>query len=613
MHFTPETVSNFIRSQFPSFYNEDGDNFIQFLEAYFEWLEEQGPIHKTRHLLAYRDIDTTLNEYLDYFVSKFMKNIPTNILGNKRLLQKHILDIYRAKGSVAGLKLLFRLLYNEEAQIYIPAADMLKPSDGVWVERRYIEVGESDYFSSYHGKRITGIASGAVAYADSAEKTLIGNKIAYVLFLNNIEGTFQVGEKISHDSVDDFNALVVVGSPNSFEVTESTTDHSIGDILQSNSIHGKTLKVIVSNTINATGNNGFIDFVLTNGGYGYSTEYGNVTVTYDGATTGNGASFYYEVSNTIPFDLDRSVSLNTFSSVAVNAASYPFGLAWNVDKDTVIANALTIETINVGTISRIIYENPGFNYNGSVTVQVTDEEISKYSIPDLNNGGIWGNNATVEGRLTYGVGLARELRLLDSGFGFNEEYQNVQFINPDKMYLTLANVSSGNFEVGEYVTGDITGANGVVTYSTNTYVILSPYSGAFENLEGLVGSETGITANVANANYLATTVNLSRGGVGHAEGFWLGSRGQLDSDKYIQDSYYYQEFSYEVQVSKPLYKYKEILKNVIHSAGNELFGKVIVSSTENLPVESESLDLGIFNASDSLLDTTFILDSSRLA
>ena len=41
MHLTPETVSNFIRSQFPAFYNEEGDNFIQFVEAYFEWLESE--------------------------------------------------------------------------------------------------------------------------------------------------------------------------------------------------------------------------------------------------------------------------------------------------------------------------------------------------------------------------------------------------------------------------------------------------------------------------------------------------------------------------------------------------------------------------------------------
>jgi len=36
-------VSTFVRSQFPAFYNEEGENFILFMKAYYEWAEQGSP------------------------------------------------------------------------------------------------------------------------------------------------------------------------------------------------------------------------------------------------------------------------------------------------------------------------------------------------------------------------------------------------------------------------------------------------------------------------------------------------------------------------------------------------------------------------------------------
>ena len=35
-------ISPLIQSQFPSFYQEEGENFIAFVKAYYEWLENSG-------------------------------------------------------------------------------------------------------------------------------------------------------------------------------------------------------------------------------------------------------------------------------------------------------------------------------------------------------------------------------------------------------------------------------------------------------------------------------------------------------------------------------------------------------------------------------------------
>ena len=56
---TEKYISNFIQNQFPLFYQEEGPDFILFLKAYYEWMEDSwgddkdgfgGPIRESREL-----------------------------------------------------------------------------------------------------------------------------------------------------------------------------------------------------------------------------------------------------------------------------------------------------------------------------------------------------------------------------------------------------------------------------------------------------------------------------------------------------------------------------------------------------------------------------------
>ena len=142
MDFTVEKyISNFIENQFPRFYQEEGPVFIQFVKAYYEWMESNGkPIGEARNLISYRDIDETLTSFLEFFQKKYLYGIPFNIIVNKRYLLKHILDVYRSKGTIQCYKLLFRLIYDEDVEIYLPSQDVLRVSDGKWNQPKYLEV-----------------------------------------------------------------------------------------------------------------------------------------------------------------------------------------------------------------------------------------------------------------------------------------------------------------------------------------------------------------------------------------------------------------------------------------------------------------------------------------
>ncbi len=37
-------ISTLVQNQFPDFYKEDGENFLLFIEAYYEYLEQNGKL-----------------------------------------------------------------------------------------------------------------------------------------------------------------------------------------------------------------------------------------------------------------------------------------------------------------------------------------------------------------------------------------------------------------------------------------------------------------------------------------------------------------------------------------------------------------------------------------
>ena len=201
-------ISNFIQNQFPLFYQEEGPDFILFMKAYYEWLENEwgteddgfgGPVREARELRAYRDIDETIERFLEHFQKKYLYGIPFNVIANKRFLLKHILDVYRSKGTIQCYRLLFKLLYNEDIDVYLPGKDVLRVSDGTWVEPRYLEVTANENLQNFVGKTIVGATSGVTATVENYVKENYNNDIINILYISNIlpkKKQFEINEKI---------------------------------------------------------------------------------------------------------------------------------------------------------------------------------------------------------------------------------------------------------------------------------------------------------------------------------------------------------------------------------------------------------------------------------
>ena len=195
-------ISPFIESQFPQFYQEEGPLFIEFMKAYYEWMEtENNILNISRSLMEYRDIDKTLSNFLIYFKNKYINSLPENIMADKKLLIKHILDLYRSKGTDASYRLLFRLLFNEDIEIYVPGKFLFKPSDGEWVRPQYIEVSDNPFLENIIGKKIYSASTLSKAIVENYYTVQVKNKLINVLVISNLEGNFKYGDKILCDDL----------------------------------------------------------------------------------------------------------------------------------------------------------------------------------------------------------------------------------------------------------------------------------------------------------------------------------------------------------------------------------------------------------------------------
>ena len=268
-------ISPLIESQFPSFYKEEGPQFIAFVKAYYQWMEQTGnPLNISRNLLTYKDIDTTLDDYILYFKEKYLKNIQFDTATDTIKLIKNSLTLYRSKGTERSIDLFFKLVYGTGARVGYPSEKIFRLSDGKYVVPNYIEISYSKYNVDYVGKQISGSLSGATAFVENYIRRKAGYGYVNILYVTNISGTFLKGEMLginvnSSPVFDVTKRASIIGSISSVVIVDKGRDFSIGDIVSfTNSNRGVGGLARVSATSEATG---LVDFLFLSGGYGYTT------------------------------------------------------------------------------------------------------------------------------------------------------------------------------------------------------------------------------------------------------------------------------------------------------------------------------------------------------
>lgn len=408
-------ISQFIENQLPDFYKEHGPTFITFVKAYYEWMESNNylvnssntvitndsgvsykpPIHQARNILEYREIDDTLTEFLEFFQKKYLYGIPFNVIVNKRYLLKHILDVYRSKGSLQCYKLLFRLIYDEDMDVYLPSKDMLRVSDGKWKQPRYLEVTENDNLKEFVGMRIQGVSSGTTATVENFIKETFNKNIINTLYISNIlpkGGEFYINEKVVLEGQTANNQAVssgpnVIGSLDTVQIINGGQNFQVGDILkiaQKDPITQEYVSYGVDGLLKVNEvrkSFGQIYFDIVSGGFGYLANAESYVYNNPADNPTSKASFdIFAIADTKRIEYNTDLICD-FSDVTLDSASFGFPANTSANLTTNVGLCFAHTNNIFGSIVSLTNIITGNGYNYPANTFVRSFQLSSNTLP----------------------------------------------------------------------------------------------------------------------------------------------------------------------------------------------------------------------------------------
>ena len=542
------------------------------------------PVNTVQQLANFRDPDKAISNFLTKFRDEFLKTIPENLaIGlDKRNLIKNIKSMYRLKGTQKGHELFFRILFNQVSETFYPRTQMLRVSDGQWdtqkVLRSFAVIGE---VTDLVGRQIIGETSAATAIVESVKKYVVGTKQVSEIIINEdtISGTFQIGETLSgtaSDTDDFFIKATITGIPGAKNITNDGSLYAKSDFL---SVTGGGNGATIS--IDDIGSGPLTEVVIDNGGSGYSV--GDKLVFDNTGTEGvNAEGFVSVVNGAIAGDDGTNADHITLEDGTQRGDHY-YG-------DKIVLEPET--NSNQNDITDVFLINKGSGYVSLPSITITSS----------------GANGKL---LAHGTEIGRVIGLKTNELGEGYEQSPTPPVINFRNCLLVTNVS-GNFNDNDTITGGTSGATGTLaSFDTDTQVLkVKDLNKNFQLNETITSSSSG-TAKVTRLDVAAATLDVVP--ISDTDGKFLNEDGYISEQTMkVQDSKYYQDFSYVLKVGQSINDWRDSFKKTMHTAGFYFTGQVDLLNTINAkiksPVEGEisgALDTPIFSILNTLFSTLF--------
>lgn len=288
---TRPKISSVLPSQVPEFVREDYGTFIEFIKAYYEFLD----LNYDSQFTTLRDLDNTLDSFIEYFKNEVAHNIPYTVV-NERFLLSKMKDQYLAKGSEASFKLLFKILFNKDVVVDYPSKQILRASDGKWNQDVsvfvYVNAGSPD---DVVGKIVDVVTATKILRIQVDKRQYVEIEVnnaiqisehIYELFIDRrFFGNISIGDKLRYSNVFD---ATILATTSKVEVQRAGKKFKVGDLyeVKNGQGAGSVLKVT---RVSDVGGIQALEFVKY--GIGYTTDftatllpYGGVSATSAGAT-----------------------------------------------------------------------------------------------------------------------------------------------------------------------------------------------------------------------------------------------------------------------------------------------------------------------------------------
>ena len=135
--FSPTQIPQHLIGSLPrSDAERDYPVFVEFLQKYYEFLGNYNyDIERSR------EVSVVPEELLKFFKREFSPGFDSGrAVINERKFIELVRGVYKRKGSITGIELLFRLFFGQAVTVYEPYKQVLKASDGKWYQEKSITV-----------------------------------------------------------------------------------------------------------------------------------------------------------------------------------------------------------------------------------------------------------------------------------------------------------------------------------------------------------------------------------------------------------------------------------------------------------------------------------------
>lgn len=403
-------LKSVVSKQIPEFIRADYPLFVEFIEAYYEYLSAKSftSASKTylggnqqRNLEQLRDLDGTLDEFIQYFKNELDVFGDNYEFIDRAFFLRKAKQIFTAKGTEASYKFLFKILYNKDAQITYPWDQVLKASDGKWQQEMsiFVDIATGNGLNLV-GNRIN-LNGPNLAIKVFVTRVEHYSGTIYQLFIDkNYYGTIQTGYTINDNGI----TGTIVPTTVKYEILNKGIGFKVGSFFETTTIaDGNTITQKLKVT-SVDANGGITGLTTIQFGAGYTLDFfstknvsdvisdSSITIDKDstrqfsipdGTLIDNYVDYGYLIS---PIYSDLDYSDNTYAGVLLNQWYQQTDAGLNEVSDFVIIK-FTIGAVakyqgqfinNDGFLDDDIYIQDSKYYQKYSYVITVNENLNKY-------------------------------------------------------------------------------------------------------------------------------------------------------------------------------------------------------------------------------------------
>jgi hypothetical protein len=508
-----------VQRQIPEHIRINYPAFVEFIKLYYEFLEET----QAQNLEKIRDVDDTLEEFIDKFKEELAKNIPIELASDKRTLLKYIRQFYLSRGSEESFKFVFKALFGQEAELHYPSTQMLRVSDGKWQQEISVFVritGTTPNLFAVDGKFINIITprktiqtfvSGVSAY----------NELTYEVFIErDFANEITIGSTIRFvDPSGGTYTGEIVPCPSKIKVYKRGRGFRVGQLFSLKTSLGSGCLVKITKT---TADGGIEVVQPIRFGLDYVSKF-----------------YSYLSSKSIQaYEYVHPLEIGAGQSSYQEYTAAPVSGAQTFTVQYLIENGIPLLLVDV------------IRNNASVSVTYTATNGTNVNISGL----LTGDTVKLYGVTTKGIAPA------PNNPGYNEKYSG--FID----YGFASMQTYMDYDITIPVQRELVGSTLKDTHASDRFFADPSYVGDI-----VQQFYTDSSAGVFDDDLAIIEIDI--GAVARYPGYYRTSDGFISDEMHIQDGKYYQAFSYVIRVEEELRKYANIIKSLVHPSGMKMFAE----------------------------------------